>query len=78
MNSRDAVKKWIDAERKRDKYVKVELTVTGRASLVPSGTRVVVLETGTIGDAPISKVRILEGKYSGLTGWVADKEIRRN
>jgi hypothetical protein len=79
MDSPDSFSKWLDAEIAHDQYGKTELAASNKAYLVPSGARVLVLEWDHMNKSgqsiPISKVRLLDGQYTGIAGWAAASQV---
>jgi len=55
-----------------DKYAVVEMYYQGRAFAVPSGTKVLFIDSSWAG----RKIRILEGNYAGKSGWVSRDYIQ--
>jgi hypothetical protein len=60
---RDAM---VEASMAHDTYGLEELLLTKRIYLIPCGTTVLILDDGWSAD----KVRIVDGEYAGLAGWI--------
>jgi hypothetical protein len=80
LNSKQSFEKWLHAEVAGDQFGKTQMAMTGEAQLIPNGTRLLVTDLDSLnyGEViPISKVRILDGKYAGAAGWMAAKYVLR-
>jgi hypothetical protein len=71
--SKEVLKEWTKARRINDEYGQLDLVAEGLILTPEAGTRVLIIDT----DLFIKKVRILEGKYQGGSGWVPDEYIRK-
>lgn len=80
LDSRESLDEWLEAEITHDTSGKSQLTAAGKAMLVPSGDRVLVLDWDSIRKTPatihVSKVRILDGRYAGSSGWAAASQVK--
>jgi hypothetical protein len=56
-----------EANEAHDKYGIAELLSTHRVYGIPCGTKVLLLDAGWTSD----KVRIVDGEYAGLAGWIS-------
>ena len=60
----------------KDKYGFIELVESGKVFSVPNNTRVLVLDYGGgFLDSTKSKIRILEGPWTGTAGWVPEEWV---
>jgi hypothetical protein len=60
--------KYFDAVMANDDYGVGELAMAGRISLVPSGTKILVLGYGSMLEGK-TEFRIVEGKFAGRRCW---------
>jgi hypothetical protein len=70
--SEPAYDEWTKAAAAKDKYGMGILLTSGRAFTVKSGTKVLVIDQSMFK----RKVRILEGKQKGLSGWAAMEHVK--
>src|SRR5437588_7979674 len=68
-----ALRDVVDAVENHNKPAFESLYITGKIFTVPKQTHVLILENTDNGE---SKVRILDGKYNGIEGWVSDNWFR--
>ena len=63
--------KFVKSVKIQDKYGAMHLFMSGRVFIVDHGTRVLVIDVKTVFSVPAyAKVRILEGDYTGASGWL--------
>jgi hypothetical protein len=68
-----ALKEILTSFRVKDRDGMIQLLVTGRAFSVPNGTKVLVVEHGSM---YVRKIRVLEGAQKGRAGYVPDEWIK--
>lgn len=70
--SKEAFDEWTKARVANDKYGMGLLLASGKILTPKRGTKVLVIDRATF----IRKVRILEGEYVGMSGWVAVEYVK--
>jgi len=70
--TKEAFDQWSKARVAKDEYGMVALLSSGLVFTPSSRTQVLVIDKDTY----ITKVRILQGEYTGQSGWVAYEYVR--
>jgi RNA polymerase subunit RPABC4/transcription elongation factor Spt4 len=70
--SESAFDEWIKAKAANDEYAMGAMFMNGKAFTVKSGTKALVIDQSMFK----RRVRILEGKYKGISGWTAMEHVK--